>query len=195
MNEPRPSQPCPDARMVDIVGAVQSGDENVIAMLNEARQAWPHDHRLPFLRGAVQAGERRYDEARADFVAALELAPAFSIASFMLGFLDLTNGQVERARASWQPLDALPTDETLRVLKTGLLNLAEDRFELAIAQLRAGMASNERYPLINPYVAAVLAQLEGTEPPPGGSADPHDGKAGMLGSDLPHAYPHPYFSR
>lgn len=61
---------------------------------------------------------------------------------------------------AWQPLNALPADDTLRVLKTGLLNLADDRFALASEQLRAGIASNTKYPLINRYIVDVLQRVE-----------------------------------
>ncbi|WP_186208998.1 hypothetical protein [Burkholderia gladioli] len=187
MNETHPSHLCPDQRMADIVDAMQADDETLAPMLDEVRQTWPEDHRLAFLRGAVLAGAAQYEAARADFLASLALAPGFSIACFMLGFLDLTNGQVERAIESWQPLDALPVEDTLLVLKTGLLNLVEDRFELAIAQLRAGMASNERYPLINRYIADLLRQLEAAAPQ-AKPVEPPTGDADILVGNLPFPY-------
>ncbi|MBN3815107.1 hypothetical protein G3N57_00115 [Paraburkholderia sp. Se-20369] len=160
MNDTSTSHLCPDGTIRDAIGAMQTDDATAIRLLNDAARLWPNDHRIWFMRGAVHAASYRYDAARADFETSLDLAPAFLIARFMLGFLDLTHGNVPRASDSWQALDMLPEEHTLRVLKTGLLNLANDQFDTAIAQLRAGMASNEAYPLINPYISAVIERLE-----------------------------------
>ncbi|RQQ07081.1 hypothetical protein DF107_31520 [Burkholderia stagnalis] len=160
MNDTSISQLCPDDTMRDAIDAMQTDDATAIRLLNAAAECWPNDHRIRFLRGAVHAASHRYDEARADFETSVDLAPPFLIARFMLGFLDLTHGSAPRAAESWQALDMLPEDHTLRMLKAGLLDLANDRFDTAVAQLRAGMASNEAYPLINPYIAAVIERLE-----------------------------------
>ncbi len=146
--------------MAVLVETMRSSDEAALHALNNALERWPDDYRLWFLRGAVHAGSQHYEAARSDFGASQQLTPDFPIAGFMLGFLHLTHRHVDRAIEAWQPLDALAEDDTLRVLKTGLLNLADDRFDLAIEQLHAGMASNRKYPLINRYIADVLTQIE-----------------------------------
>ncbi|VWD47220.1 hypothetical protein BCO18430_07196 [Burkholderia contaminans] len=158
-NKP-PSTLCPDDRMAVLVEAMQSSDDAARHALNNALERWPNDYRLWFLRGAIHAGSQHYDAARSDFEASQQLTPDFPIAGFMLGFLHLTHGFVDRAIEAWQPLDALPAGDTLRVLKTGLLNLAGDRFALASEQLRAGIASNTKYPLINRYIVDVLQHVE-----------------------------------
>ncbi len=154
-------------RMAVPVEAMRSSDEAALHALNNALERWPDDYRLWFLRGAVHAGSQHYEAARSDFDASQQLTPDFPIAGFMLDFLHLTHGHVDRAVEAWRPLDALPADDTLRVLKTGLLNLVDDRFALAGEQLRAGIASNTKYPLINRYIADVLRHIEsivGTSP-------------------------------
>ncbi|WP_107313173.1 tetratricopeptide repeat protein [Burkholderia metallica] len=151
---------CPDDRMAVLVETMRSSDETALHALNNALERWPDDYRLWFLRGAIHAGSQRYDAARSDFDTSQQLTPDFPIAGFMLGFLHLTHGHVDRAVDAWQPLDTLPADDTLRVLKTGLLNLAEDRFDLAVEQLHAGIASNTKYPLINRYISDVLQHVD-----------------------------------
>ncbi|HDR9258759.1 TPA: tetratricopeptide repeat protein [Burkholderia vietnamiensis] len=151
---------CPDDRMAVLVEAMQSSDESALHALNNALERWPDDYRLWFLRGAVHAGSQHYEAARNDFGVSQRLTPDFPIAGFMLGFLHLTHGHVDRAVEAWGPLDALSADDTLRVLKTGLLNLVNDRFALASEQLRAGIASNTKYPLINRYIVDVLQHVE-----------------------------------
>ncbi|NTX26879.1 tetratricopeptide repeat protein [Burkholderia pyrrocinia] len=170
---------CPDDRMAVLVETMRSSDEAALHALNNALERWPDDYRLWFLRGAVHAGAQRYDAARSDFDASQQLTPDFPIAGFMLGFLHLTHGHVDRAVDAWQPLDTLPADDTLRVLKTGLLNLADDRFDLAVEQLRAGIASNTKYPLINRYISDVLQHVESIVRASAGSRLPSE-KAGML---------------
>ncbi|MXN76534.1 hypothetical protein GR157_17550 [Burkholderia sp. 4701] len=151
---------CPDDRMAVLVETMRSSDDAALQSLNDSLERWPHDYRLRFLRGAVHAGLQHYDAARSDFEASQQLALDFSIASFMLGFLHLTHGHVDRTVDAWQSLDTLPAYDTLRVLKTGLLNLADDQFDLAVEQLRAGVASNRKYPLINRYIFDVLQHVE-----------------------------------
>lgn len=166
MNDTLPSPLCPEMRLDEIVETMRVGDDSALRLLDEAREAWPKDPRLYFLSGATHAGAQQYDAARADFEMSLNLAPDFPIARFMLGFLDLTHGHVVRAADTWEALDALPPDDTLRVLKNGLLCLVDNQFDAAIVQLRAGIASNDTYPLINHYVAEVLQQLESMAHPP-----------------------------
>lgn len=78
----------------------------------------------------------------------------------MLGFLELINGQTGQALAAWGPLDLLPEHDTLRTFKSGLVSLIQDHFDDALLQLREGMASNQKYPLINNYIAAVVEKIE-----------------------------------
>ncbi|RQU51471.1 hypothetical protein DF143_34870 [Burkholderia cenocepacia] len=146
--------------MAVLVDTMRSSDEAALHALNNALERWPTDYRLWFLRGAIHAGSKHYEAARSDFDTSQQLTPDFPIAGFMLGFLHLTHGHVDRAVDAWQPLDTLPADDTLRMLKTGLLNLADDRFVVAIEQLRAGIASNTKYPLINRYIIDVLQHVE-----------------------------------
>jgi len=177
-NKP-PSTLCPDDRMAVLVEAMQSSDDAARHALNNALERWPNDYRLWFLRGAIHAGSQHYDAARSDFEASQQLTPDFPIAGFMLGFLHLTHGFVDRAIEAWQPLDTLPAGDTLRVLKTGLLNLADDRFDLAVEQLHAGIASNTKYPLINRYISDVLQHVEAIVRSSSGSLAPSE-KTGIF---------------
>ncbi|MCI0151968.1 hypothetical protein KNO81_39730 [Paraburkholderia sediminicola] len=77
----------------------------------------------------------------------------------MLGLLDLMNAHVAEAIATWSPLDRLAEDDPLRVLKSGLVSLSLDRFDVALEQLNRGLALNRQYPLVNGYVRAVIEQI------------------------------------
>ncbi|ODN65142.1 hypothetical protein BA763_02065 [Burkholderia cenocepacia] len=139
---------------------MRSSDEAALHALNNALERWPDDYRLCscVARFMPDRSTTRLQEAIS--TASQQLTPDFPIAGFMLDFLHLTHGHVDRAVEAWRPLDALPANDTLRVLKTGLLNLVDDRFALAGEQLRAGIASNTKYPLINRYIVDVLQHVE-----------------------------------
>ncbi|MGU7783208.1 hypothetical protein [Burkholderia sp. PU8-34] len=151
---------CSDSEMVNILQTVQNSDLNALRALD----AWPADPRLRLLRGATYAGRQDYVHAKADFVAALDLAPDYSVARFMLGFLELTNGEPELALQVWAPLHTLPAGDTLRAFASGLSSLTLDHFDDAILELRQGLASNKQYPLINRYIAAVVEKLDNDFP-------------------------------
>lgn len=146
--------------MSDLLHAVQDSDADALHALNQAVQTWQQDPRIRLLRGATHASQQAYAEARADFMTALEIAPDYTIARFMLGFLELMHGQVSLALSAWGPLDLLPPDNALYIFKSGLVSLIQDRFDDALLQLREGMASNQQYPLINNYIAAVIQKIE-----------------------------------
>lgn len=147
---------CPEADMLVILTAMRETDERTLDVLNESLRTWPRDPRIHLLVGALHASRQVYESARSSFEEALRLSPEYPIASFMLGFLELVNGHPERADSAWTALDALPADDTLRIFRSGLSSLVQNRFDDALLQLRHGTATNERYPLINYYVRAVI---------------------------------------
>lgn len=169
---------CNDGVMSFVLSAMQGTDEHALNVLNETLASWPQDGRLWFLRGSVYASQQRHGEARTDFVQTLTLAPDLHVARFMLGLLELLNGLVAQASQSWLPLDRLSEDDTLRVLKDGLLSLAGDRFDDALDKLNRGMQLNRQHPLINDYVRAVIAKITAEaktgDPAKNSAAEQHD---------------------
>ncbi|WP_240702181.1 hypothetical protein [Trinickia terrae] len=146
--------------MAAIMAAMNGPDEHALALISEVLARWPQDHRLWFLRASIYAGQQRRAEARVDFGQTLALAPEFDVARFMLGFLELMDQRVEAAAAAWAPLDRLAETDALRVFKTGLLDLGEDRFASALERLKNGLALNDRHPEVNGYIEAVVARIE-----------------------------------
>ena len=164
--------------MFSILQAVQEADARASHVLHDALREWPGDPRLHLLLGAMHASEQVYESARDSFDTALQLAPDYPIASFMLGFLELVNEHPEQAESAWTALDALPADDTLRIFRVGLASLIQNRLDDALAQLRHGIATNEQYPLINGYVRSVIEMIDGDAPsrddsdrPPGTRSD------------------------
>lgn len=161
---------CPEADMLVILQAIRETDERTLDVLNQSLRTWPRDPRIHLLVGAMHASRQVYESARSSFEEALRLSPDYPIASFMLGFLELVNGHPESADSAWTALDALPADDTLRIFRSGLSSLVENRFDDALLQLRHGIAMNERYPLINHYVRTVIAAIDRDSAPRDGSA-------------------------
>ncbi|MEZ0604643.1 tetratricopeptide repeat protein [Paraburkholderia sp. IW21] len=150
---------CDDAEIAAIAQVLKDQGEPPLQRLADALQLWPEDYRLWFLRGSVNTSEQRNDEARADFTETLRLAPTFSIATFMLGFLELVSGHVDKAVQTWKGLDNLADDDALRAIRNGLLDLCDDRFDVAYEALRRGMALNIAHPILNRYVRAVVDRV------------------------------------
>ncbi|KGB99764.1 tetratricopeptide repeat protein [Burkholderia cepacia] len=151
---------CDEATLTSITSAMQDADDPAsLALLNNALSRWRHDSRLWFLRGAIHAGQHRRDDARADFVQAIRLAPEFDIARFMLGILELHDHRIDDAMIAWGPLDRLPDDNPLRVFRNGLIELVQGRFDTALKQLERGMALNRSHPLIDSYVRAIIESV------------------------------------
>ncbi|WP_175735263.1 tetratricopeptide repeat protein [Burkholderia ambifaria] len=155
------TQMCPEPDMLSIVQAMGDTDVQALQVLDASRRKWPYDPRVHLLLGALHASQQQYDPARSALEEALRLSPDYPIASFMLGFLELVNGHVERAELAWVALDALPVDDTLRIFKFGLISLTRDRFAEALQRLQQGVASNTQYPLINRYIHSVIEQVRG----------------------------------
>jgi Flp pilus assembly protein TadD len=154
-----PSKQCDDDAMSSVAQAMQNTNDSGLKVLNDTLASWPLDFRLWFLRGSVYAGQQHHEQARDDFVQSLTLAPECHVARFMLGLLELINARAAEAAAVWSPLDGLPEDDPLRVLKNGLLSLAHDQFDRAFEQLNRGLALNQAHPLINTYIRQVVDQL------------------------------------
>ncbi|BFG79470.1 hypothetical protein PTKU46_75030 [Paraburkholderia terrae] len=150
---------CDDAEIGAIAQLLQDQGELALQRLADALRLWPEDYRLWFLRGSVHASAQRNDEAHADFTETLRLAPTFSIATFMLGFLDLVSGHADEAMHTWNALDNLSDDDALRVIKNGLLDLCGNRFNEAYEALHRGMVLNTAHPLLNQYVRAVVDRI------------------------------------
>lgn len=152
---------CDDETMDDIARLMSGPDDEAIVQLDAALARWPDDHRLWFLRGSIYAGQQRRSEARADFTRTIALVPDFDIARFMLGMIDLLDGQVSEATAIWATLDdRLSQHDALWLFKTGLLALCDDRFDVALDWLKCGLAVNQRYPGIDGYIETIVAHLE-----------------------------------
>lgn len=135
------------AELVQAIESIDAGDDDKVGTL--IRQ-YPEDPRLHFMQGSILAGKGRAIEAHKAMSRALELAPAFALARYQLGFFEMTSGEPERALSTWGPLLAAPRDNYLRVFVEGMTHLIRDEFVEAIARFEAGIAlNNENVPMNN----------------------------------------------
>ena len=128
-------------------------------LIEQAAAEHPEDARPLLLLAAehVHAGE--IDLAEATYIAALQRAPDFAIARFQLGLLQLTSAHPAAAQATWAPLDALPATDPLRLFKTGLELMAQDRFDETRRLLMQGIAQNDANPALNRDMQMVLERI------------------------------------
>jgi tetratricopeptide (TPR) repeat protein len=165
---------CPPERLARIAAAVRTDAARSLGEIDAALADHPADARLRFLRGSVLAGLERYDEARAAMAEAVALAPAFHIARFQLGLLQLTSGAAGDAEATWAPLAGLPPGHYLRVFAEGLGCLIRDEFDGCAERLTRGMTLNAENLALNGDMQLILDRLaaEGRLSQPPAPAEP-----------------------
>ena len=151
---------CDPNTLQQIVARVSaSEDDEALVVLDQALAEWPEDARLRFLRGSIQAQSAQYDIAMKDFETAVTLDPEFDIARFQLGLLHLTSGRPGRALRVWERLDRLDDTDCLKLFKTGLAYLIDDRFEDCVRLLQAGISNNSQFPPLNRDMQMVIDRL------------------------------------
>ena len=148
----------PNEMLMPLLTEIQQDGEQALAHLEELLPLYERDPRLHFLRGSVLAGLERYVPARAAMQLAVDIAPDYAVARFQLGFLALTSGDPNAARATWQPLLNLPQDDPLNLFVQGLNHLMVDEFEAAIALLEQGIALNTTIPPMNKDMALIVRE-------------------------------------
>lgn len=129
-------------------------------LLHDALERFPHDDRLWFFLGAHLASAGDQDGARDAFVRCLAENPDFHAGSFVLGFLELMTGHVDRAKHVWSALDQLPAQDSLKLVAQGLTLLTHDDLDGASEQLSRALQANTAFLPLNGYVSAVLAGIE-----------------------------------
>jgi len=137
----------------------QSDPPVVRALLEGAARAHSWDARPLVLLAAEHVHAKELDLAEATYIAALQRAPDLAIARFQLGLLQFTSARPAAARASWAPLDGLEEKDPLRLFKTGLELLGEDRFDEARRWLEEGIARNQSNPPLSRDMQMVLDEM------------------------------------
>lgn len=143
------SELCSEEEMIELMRAVQADTGNDISAIDQLLTNYPSDPRLHFLKGSVLAGSSKLVEAHMSMKEAVNIAPDFLIARFQLGFFELSSGDPQAALKNWQPLEELDDQNYLRRFVSGLTHLINDEFEMAVADLRAGIGLNSENPPLN----------------------------------------------
>lgn len=152
---------CSDEEMVQLLQAMQSDAPDELGFAERLIEAYPEDARLHFLRGSLLAGSGRPIEAHASLSRAVALAPDFALARFQLGFFELTSGEAARALVTWEPLDALPHEDSLVHFVRGLRHLIQDHFADAIRELEEGIAVNTENLPLNRDMQLIIDECRG----------------------------------
>lgn len=147
-----------EAEIAALIETIQTDDRGDGDQVNILLRRYPEDPRLHFMLGSILAGKGRAIEAHAAMSRAVEIAPAFALARYQLGFFELTSGEAERALSTWGPLLAAPRDNYLRVFVEGMTHLIRDEFAEAIERFETGMALNRENAPMNSDIALLVDQ-------------------------------------
>jgi tetratricopeptide (TPR) repeat protein len=177
-----------DQATIDLIASRMRQDEDgAMALIGESLAAAPQDARLYLLRGAIHAQRGHADAARADFSQAVVLDPAQHAARYMLGHLELVEGQAERAVAIWAPLLPL-RHEAVGCFASGMTALVAGSAPDALAELRRGLELSPPGDALASFFHATVAAIERSaseQPLPAASAlDEEDGGHYLLAEYL-----------
>lgn len=138
----------------------ESGDhESAISKLKQALTDEPKNAQIQYMLAAEHAEIGMYERAADGMAAAIALEPSLYTASFQLGLLHMTNGNIEKAIVAWEHLDELPEDEPLLLFKVGLSKLAEEALFEAKDYLERGIKANQSNPALNNDMERVLGNI------------------------------------
>lgn len=150
---------CPDDLLQDAAETARTDAAHAIDQIDRLLQRYAEDARLMFLRGSLLASLERYQDARDDMSRALKTDPAYDIARFQLGLLELSSGDTGEALQTWKPLERLPPDHALRLFARGLTHLARDQFGAAMDLLTEGIGRNTQYPPVNADMRLMVDEI------------------------------------
>jgi tetratricopeptide (TPR) repeat protein len=142
--------------------------EEAIDLSKRALRQYPNSAETRYLLGAQYAQIGLYERAVAEMARALEDDPDLLEARFQLGLLQLTQGSVDRACESWEPLQALARDHPLHLFQKGLRCMVEERFDEACACLAQGIERNMDNEALNSDMRHVIAEMRRARSAPNG---------------------------
>lgn len=164
-----------DEEISRIVASLEAPDADDVAALDTAILRFPEDPRLHFMLGSVFAGQGENIKAHRALSRAVELAPAYDIARYQLGFFELTSGEADKALSTWGPLLNAPRDNALRVFVEGMTHLIRDEFDPALASFEKGLALNTANEPLNNDIKLIMRELRSKVDNPGtGSSETSD---------------------
>lgn len=116
-----------------------------------------------FMLGSEYAQLGLVEPAKAAFAQAVAQGPDLPLARFQLGMLHMTCGEVDAARAVWEPLALLPARHPqayLACFHRGMCHLAADEFAQAVQALAEGVALNQDNPPLNHDMRRVIDAIQ-----------------------------------
>jgi tetratricopeptide (TPR) repeat protein len=146
--------------MLGLRASAEGSGGDALTYLKRAIEKRPDDARAHWALAAEYASLRMPDRARDHFARSLEIDPAPPVARFQFGLLMLTQGDAAQAQAIWEPLDALGANDPVRIFKNGLLHMAGDRFDEALAEIRRAMAVPTVDPAMRRDMEMVVSNIE-----------------------------------
>lgn len=149
--------------------AIHASHENqhhtALDYLNKALELEPGHAGVRYFLAAEYAELGLFPRAARCMAEALELDPGMDLARFQLGLLHLQLQEPEQARATFETLFSVSTDDSLRAFADAYLSLFNDDQQNAIGKFEAGLAICENAALKGDMIR-VLATLTPSETQP-----------------------------
>jgi tetratricopeptide (TPR) repeat protein len=139
-----------------------------LELFTQASELCPSSGIPHFLLGSEHAAAGDMAAAEEAFANAVLLAPDFVLARYQLGLLQFSGGRVAMALLTWEPLHALPDDQSLGQFVRGFTALAQGERQEALERFQAGQAC----PDANIAVAADIVLVMNALRRPGDSQEP-----------------------
>ena len=136
---------------------------NEIHFLTEALNGNPQNSNNWALLAANYAEVHDYQNAKNCYMNALEIDPAFHIARFQLGLLQLCLAEFEASKNTWSQFDQLSDADPLRMFVAGIQSLMQDQFSDALTLLEKGITHNLYNQELNQDMLAMIERIKTIE--------------------------------
>lgn len=130
--------------------------DKALGHLKQLLDKEPENAKAIYMMGALHAEIGMYEQAIEELRKAEALDASLVTATFQLGLLELTCGNIEDAEAVWSKLDSLGEDHALVQFKRGMLHLVKDEFQKCVNALENGIAANDFNEDLNQDMQRVL---------------------------------------
>lgn len=155
----------PDARfraLIDEGLAASQADRRPAALdlFTRASELCPSSGIPHFLIGSEHAAAGDMAAAEEAFANAVLLAPEFVLARYQLGLLQFSGGRVAMALVTWEPLHALPDDQSLGQFVRGFAALAQGQRQEALERFQAGQACPDANIAVAADIVLVMNALQ-----------------------------------
>lgn len=146
----------PELLHLSLHASANDQPDKALQHLKQLLDIEPENAKAIYMMGALHAEIGMYEQAIEELRRAEALDASMVTATFQLGLLLLTQGNIEEAELTWGKLDTLGDNHALVLFKKGMLHLVKDEFADCISALDRGIAANDFNDDLNSDMQRVL---------------------------------------